>query len=68
MDEEMKNEWLEKQTMTIPIEVFINMRLKLAELEQKYNDALSRAWTAEGNLIKAKEQIKELLGVKEGEE
>lgn len=66
MEEEKKEEWLEDQMMQIPIEVYIKLRLELAEAEKKYSEALSRAWTAESNLEKAKEQIKELLGMKEG--
>lgn len=65
---EQNNDWLEKQTMAIPIEIYIKLRLELAEMERKYNDTLSRAWAAESNLADAKEQIRELLGMKEGED
>lgn len=66
MEDEKKEEWLEDQMMQVPIEVYIKLRLELAEAEKKYSEALSRTWTAESNFEKAKEQIKELLGMKEG--
>lgn len=66
--EDKREEWLEDQMMQVPIEAFIKLKIDLAEAERKYSEALSRAWSAEENLEKAKEQIKELLGMKEGED
>lgn len=64
--------WLDGQTMTIPIEEFIKLRLEMAQLEKKNDDLYSRIWSAESrleetqkNLNDAKAQIAELLGVKE---
>lgn len=64
--------WLDGQTMTIPIEEFIKLRIEMAQLEKKNNDLYSRIWSAESrleetqkNLDDAKAQIAELLGIKE---
>lgn len=64
--------WLDGQTMTIPIEEFIKLRLEMAQLEKKNDDLYSRIWSAESrleetqkNLDDAKAQISELLGIKE---
>lgn len=64
--------WLDGQTMTIPIEEFIKLRLEMAQLEKKNDDLYSRIWSAESrleetqkNLDDAKAQIAELLGIKE---
>lgn len=65
--EDKREEWLEDQMMQVPIEAFIKIRLQLAELERKYSDAISKTWQAEENLKEAKAQIRELLGMKEGQ-
>lgn len=64
--------WLDGQTMTIPIEEFIKLRIEMAQLEKKNDDLYSRIWSAESrleetqkNLDDAKAQIAELLGIKE---
>lgn len=64
--------WLDGQTMTIPIEEFIKLRIEMAQLEKKNDDLYSRVWSAESrieetqkNLDDAKAQIAELLGIKE---
>ena len=64
--------WLDGQTMTIPIEEFIKLRIEMAQLEKKNDDLYSRVWNAENrleetqkNLDDAKAQIAELLGIKE---
>lgn len=64
--------WLDGQTMTIPIEEFIKLRIEMAQLEKKNDDLYSRVWNAESrleetqkNLDDAKAQIAELLGIKE---
>lgn len=74
MNEEETNNtsWLDGQTMTIPIEEFIKLRIEMAQLEKKNDDLYSRIWSAESrleetqkNLDDAKAQIAELLGIKE---
>lgn len=74
MNEEETNNtsWLDGQTMTIPIEEFIKLRIEMAQLEKKNDDLYSRVWNAESrleetqkNLDDAKAQIAELLGIKE---
>ena len=64
--------WLDGQTMTIPIEEFIKLKIEMAQLEKKNDDLYSRVWNAESrleetqkNLDDAKAQIAELLGIKE---
>lgn len=64
--------WLDGQTMTIPIEEFIKLKIEMAQLEKKNDDLYSRIWSAESrleetqkNLDDAKAQIAELLGIKE---
>lgn len=75
MEENSKMSWLEGQTMTIPVEEFINLRLELAKLNEKNDNLYHRIWSAEAELketqdalAEAKKQIKELLGINEGEE
>lgn len=75
MEENNKMEWLEGQTMTIPVEEFINLRLELAKLNEKNDNLYHRIWSTEAELketqdalAEAKKQIKELLGINEGEE
>ena len=74
MNEEETNNtsWLDGQTMTIPIEKFIKLKIEMAQLEKKNDDLYSRIWSAESrleetqkNLDDAKAQIAELLGIKE---
>jgi septal ring factor EnvC (AmiA/AmiB activator) len=74
MNEEETNNtsWLDGQTMTIPIEEFIKLRIEMARLEKKNDDLYSRIWSTESrleetqkNLDDAKAQIAELLGIKE---
>lgn len=74
MNEEETNNtsWLDGQTMTIPIEEFIKLRIEMAQFEKKNDDLYSRVWNAESrleetqkNLDDAKAQIAELLGIKE---
>jgi hypothetical protein len=74
MNEEETNNtsWLDGQTMTIPIEEFIKLKIEMAQLEKKNDDLYSRIWSAESrleetqkNLDDAKAQIAELLGIKE---
>ena len=64
--------WLDGQTMTIPIEEFIKLKIEMAQLEKKNDDLYSRIWDSESkleetqkNLEDAKAQIAELLGIKE---
>lgn len=71
-NENRNTSWLDGQTMTIPIEEFIKLRLEMAQLEKKNDDLHSRVWNAESrleetqkNLDDAKAQIEELLGIKE---
>lgn len=68
--EDMNLKWLEGQTMTIPVEEFIKMRIEMAELEQNYSDARSAKWKLESeieeltkNLTEARKQIREIIGV-----
>lgn len=68
MDEEMK--WLEGQTMTIPVEEFINMRIKMAELEQRNKDLAVEKYDLGDKLEEAhksvseyKKQLMDVLGV-----
>lgn len=74
MNEEETNNtsWLDGQTMTIPIEEFIKLKIEMAQLEKKNDDLYSRIWDTESkleetqkNLDDAKAQIAELLGIKE---
>lgn len=67
MDEEKNMEWLEGQTITIPVEEYIKMRLELASLDDKYTRALNDKWNLDSALSDAKKQIKELLGIDEEE-
>ena len=68
MEENNNMEWLEGQTITIPVEVFIKMRIEMAEQKQKEDKLYHRAWDAEASLREAKAQIKELLGIEEEED
>ena len=77
--EKSNMEWLDDQTMNIPIKVFIDMRLEIANLEKRNSDVIEKRWevdkeveklTAENkelrlNLTEAKGQIRALLGVDE---
>ena len=72
-DNEKKGmEWLDNQTMTIPIDEFIKMRLQIAEQNNKEDRLYYRLWETEierDELKKAyedaKQQIKDLLGINE---
>ena len=72
-DNEKKGmEWLDNQTMTIPIDEFIKMRLQIAEQNNKEDRLYHRLWETEterDELKKAyedaKQQIKDLLGINE---
>lgn len=58
MEEENKSmEWLEGQTLTIPVEVYINMRIELAELKEKCSDSLSKRWAMESQLDDMKKEL-----------
>ena len=71
MDEERKS-WLDGQTLTVPVEEFINMRIELSKLEEEKHQAWRRKFELDDELEKtqaaledAKKQIRELLGVDE---
>ena len=76
MDENNKMDWLKGQTIEIPVEEFVQMRLDMAELKQKEDKLFHRVWDAEEKLKDAQEVIKQykadierLLGLeKENEE
>lgn len=72
MAEEKKMDWLDGQTMTIPIEEFIKIKIEMAEQIQKEDNLYHRIWETEGKLKDtqealedAKRQIRELLGVED---
>lgn len=72
MDEEKRMEWLDGQTLTIPVEEFIQMRLEMAEMKNKYSQVCSVKWRLESELNEvraaltdAKSQIKEMLGIQD---
>lgn len=72
MDEEKRMEWLDGQTLTIPVEEFIQMRLDMAEMKNKYSNVCSVKWRLESELnevraalTEAKSQIKEMLGIQD---
>lgn len=71
--EEIREEWLDGQTIEIPVEKYVELRIKIMDTESRYADTLSRLWKletakaeVEKNLADAKKQIRELLGM-EGE-
>ena len=57
MDEENKMEWLEGQTLTIPVEVYINMRLDLEEVKSKYSAVCSCKWRLESEIDDLKKEL-----------
>ena len=73
MDKERKS-WLDGQTLTIPVEEYIRMRIDLSRLEDEKHQAWHKKFEAEDELKKmqealadAKKQIRELLGVDDNE-
>ena len=57
MDEENKMEWLEGQTITVPVEEFINMRIELEDAKRKYSDLCSRKWKLESEIDDLKKEL-----------
>lgn len=63
MEENQKN-WLENQTITIPVEEYIKIRIEMATQEQKEDKLWHKAWDAEEKLKetqKALEDAKEVI-------
>lgn len=63
-------QWLEGQTITIPVEVFIKMSIKIAEIEQRNNDLCREKYALKDELEEThksvadyKKQLMEVLGV-----
>ena len=63
-------QWLEGQTITIPVEVFIKMSIKIAEIEQRNSDLCREKYALKDELEEAhksvadyKKQLMEVLGV-----
>lgn len=66
------NNWLEDQMMTIPVEEFIKMRIKLAEYEKDLTRERLKNYDLENELKEAhktvadyKAQMMEVLGVED---
>ncbi len=62
--EENKKNWLEDQTITIPVEEYIKIRIEMATQKQKEDKLWQRAWDAEEKLKetqKALEDAKEVI-------
>lgn len=62
--EENKKNWLEDQTITIPVEEYIKIRIEMATQNQKEDKLWQRAWDAEEKLKetqKALEDAKEVI-------
>lgn len=58
MDEENKSmEWLEGQTLTIPVEVYINMRIDLEDVKSKYSAVCSHKWRLESEIDDLKKEL-----------
>ena len=58
MEEENKNmEWLEGQTLTIPVEVYINMRIDLEDVKSKYSAICSCKWRLESEIDDLKKEL-----------
>lgn len=74
MEEEREFDWLDGQTITIPVEKFIEMRLEKAKAEQDRIESIHEKWEIRDKyeeLQKAYDKLKEdyqkVLGIKEGE-
>lgn len=74
MDEEKSYEWLKDQTITVPVEEFINMRLGWEEVKRQRDDMFHEKWewrSKYDELKNAYETLKadyqKLLGIKEEE-
>jgi len=65
-----ETKWLEGQTMTIPIEKFIEMKIEMAELERENREVRSEKYELKEQLEEAhksvsdyKKQLMDVLGV-----
>ena len=74
MEEKREFDWLDGQTITIPVEKFIEMRLEKAKAEQDRIESIHEKWEIRDKyeeLQKAYDKLKEdyqkVLGIKEGE-
>ena len=74
MEEKREFDWLDGQTITIPVEKFIEMRLEKAKAEQDRIESIHEKWEIRDKYEelqkaydKLKEAYQEVLGVKEGE-
>ena len=72
MEENKKMDWLEGQTITIPVSEFIEMRLEMAEQKRKEDELYHRVWDAEEKLRDSQKIIQQykadmerLLGITE---
>ena len=71
--EEERMDWLDGQTLTIPIEKFIKMRLEHEETKRNFSESNHKRWKLEDELKETKEaleeakkQIRKLIGIEEG--
>lgn len=72
MEENNKMEWLEGQTITIPVARFMEIRLEMADQKRKEDELYHRVWDAEEKLRDSQKIIQQykadmerLLGINE---
>ena len=65
MKEITNRDWLEGQTMNIPIEEYINLKISISQYIDEKKRLVAALDEATTNLKSAKAQIRELLEIKE---